>query len=76
MVLDALESSLSHCYSLVLQLERPRVGLSKWKVVKVLKTKDKEKVCPVCKRKDFNYKQYGESYCNNPEHLPRRVKKI
>lgn len=40
-----------------------------------VKESNKDKPCPLCKRTDFNYKQYGEFYCNNPEHLPRRIKK-
>ncbi|MGG6447313.1 hypothetical protein [Pseudobacillus badius] len=40
-----------------------------------MKESNKNQPCPLCKRTDFNYKQYGQYYCNNPEHLPRRIKK-
>ncbi|MES1051788.1 hypothetical protein FOA24_21370 [Bacillus thuringiensis] len=35
----------------------------------------KETECPLCKKTSFNYKQYIDYYCNNPEHAPKRIKK-
>lgn len=44
-------------------------------MVKNVSESTKNNPCPLCKRTDFNYQAYGEYYCNNPEHSPRRVRK-
>lgn len=37
---------------------------------------NKNQPCPICGEVKFNYQMYGEYYCNNPAHSPRRTKKV
>lgn len=40
------------------------------------KLNNKNGRCPICGETKYNYRQYGEYYCNNPLHSPIRRKKI
>lgn len=39
------------------------------------KVTNKNQPCSICGEVKFNYRQYGEYYCNNPAHSPIRKKK-